>query len=102
MRSWSASGELLLLGGEFSHLQNNSENVHQILLRRYFREELQQRMWGRPVCRRPHGVLLSYIIIMALFSVENVDQRGGGRQIYTCNSSEEKALDAFSKVCVVC
>ena len=53
--------------------------MHQILLPRYFREELQQRMWGRPVCRRPHRVLLSYIIITALFSVENVDQRSGAR-----------------------
>ena len=44
MCSWSTRGELLLFGGELSHLQNNSENVHQILLPRYFREELQQRM----------------------------------------------------------
>ena len=32
--------------GGVSHLQNNSENLHQILLSRYFREELQQRIWG--------------------------------------------------------
>ena len=28
-------------------MSNNSENVHQILLSRYFRKELQQRTWGR-------------------------------------------------------
>ena len=34
--------------------------MHQILLSRYFREELKQRIWGRPVPGRPHGVLLGY------------------------------------------
>ena len=44
------------------HLQNNSGNVHQ-KFSRYFREELQQRIWGKacfPHPLRPHGVLLSY------------------------------------------
>lgn len=72
--SWSASGEQLLFGEEFSHLQNNSEKVHQILLPRCFREELQQRMWGGPSVEGSTGSLLSYI-----FSVENVDQRSGAR-----------------------
>ena len=70
MRSWSASGELLLLGGEFSHLQNNSENVHQILLRRYFREEVQQRMWGRPVCKAPRGPAQLHYYYGFIFSRE--------------------------------
>ena len=35
--------------------------MHEILLSGYFREELQQRIWGRgSVPERPHRVLLSY------------------------------------------
>ena len=29
------------------HLENNSRNVQQILLSRYFRQGLKQRIWGR-------------------------------------------------------
>ena len=48
--------ELILLFGErFPHLQSNSGNMHEILLSRYFREELG----GRPApTRRATGVLL--------------------------------------------
>ena len=42
--TWEAH---LLEKGSFLHLQNNSGNVHQVLLSRYFKEELQQRMWGK-------------------------------------------------------
>ena len=49
-----------------SHLQNNSGNGHQILLSRYFREELKQRIQVRPVPGKPHGVLLSYKCISLL------------------------------------
>ena len=41
--------------------------MHQILLSRYFREELKQRIWGRgSVLGRPHRVLLCYIGIFHL------------------------------------
>ena len=33
--------------GVFSDLQNNSGNLHHILLSRCFREELKQRIWGK-------------------------------------------------------
>ena len=33
-------------GGNVSHLQNHSGNLHPMLLSRYFREELKQRVWG--------------------------------------------------------
>ena len=43
----------------FLHLQNNSGNVHQLLLSRYFREELKQRIWGRACPRKaPMGSCL--------------------------------------------
>ena len=35
-----------LFGGAWIHLQNNSGNIHQILLSRYFREALKQ-FWGK-------------------------------------------------------
>ena len=51
-------------GGCFLHLQNNSGNVHQIPLSRYFRKDLKQRTYlplmGRPVLGRPQRVLLGY------------------------------------------
>ena len=34
-------------GEVYSHLQNNAGNVGQILLSRYFREELKQEIWGK-------------------------------------------------------
>ena len=47
------------IGGGVLHLQNNSGNVHQIPLFRYFRGELKQRTYlplrGRPVLGRPQG-----------------------------------------------
>ena len=46
MCSWSSTSSYLPFGGGFSHLENNSGNLHQILLSRYFREELKQRIWG--------------------------------------------------------
>ena len=50
-----------LLGrGRFFISQNSSGNVHQILLSRYFREELKQRIWGRPFPVRPHEVLFHH------------------------------------------
>ena len=52
----------MLLGRVCSHLQNNSGNVPQVLLSRYFREELNRGCTGRPVRERPHRVLLSYKI----------------------------------------
>ena len=36
-----------LVGKGDTHLQNNSENVHQILVSRLFREELKQRIQGK-------------------------------------------------------
>ena len=42
--TWEAH---LLEKGSFLHLQYNSGNVRQVLLSRYFREELQQRMRGK-------------------------------------------------------
>ena len=37
-------------------MQNNSGNLHQILLSRYFREELKQRIWGKACPRKgPQG-----------------------------------------------
>ena len=59
-------------GGVFYHLQNKSRNVHQILLSRYFREELKQRIWGRTLSRKPPWVLLGYKspLIFILLSLE--------------------------------
>ena len=52
-------------------MQNNSRNLHQILLSRYFREEIKQRIWERGLpWGRPHGVLLGYIM-----SVSRVESR---------------------------
>ena len=43
----------------FWHLWNNSGSAHQILLSLYFREELQQRRWGRGLSREgPTGSCL--------------------------------------------
>ena len=48
-------------GGVFSICKNNSENVYQILLSGYFREELKQRTWERGLSwESPTRVLLSY------------------------------------------
>ena len=46
MSLWSSS-KYLLFGGGFSHLQNNSGNVHERLLSGYFREQLKKRMWRK-------------------------------------------------------
>ena len=46
---------LVRVGGNgISYLQNDSGNVHQILLsiNRYFREELKQRVWGKACPRK--------------------------------------------------
>ena len=43
-----------------SHLQNNSGNLHQILLSRYFREELKQRIWEKACLGKIPWVLLDY------------------------------------------
>ena len=40
MGLWSSKSSYLLFGEGFSDLQSNSGNVHEILLSRYFREEL--------------------------------------------------------------
>ena len=57
MCSWSSSSCLPFDGG-FCIYKKNSGNVHQILLSRSFREELQQRIWGRDLALgRPHSVL---------------------------------------------
>ena len=47
-----------LVGG--LHLQNNSGNLHQILLSRYFREELKQRIGGKACLGKIPWVLLDY------------------------------------------
>ena len=41
-------------------MQDNSENLHQMSLSRYFGEELKLRMWWRPVLGWPHRVQLGY------------------------------------------
>ena len=41
--------------------------MHQILLSRYFRQELKQRIWERGLSPgRPHGVLLGNITIIII------------------------------------
>ena len=52
MCSWSSIANTLAgrgggEGGSGLNLPNNSRNVHQILLSRYFREELKQRLCGK-------------------------------------------------------
>ena len=53
-------------GAGGSHLQNSSGNVHQILLSRYSREGLKQRVWRRgawwSVLGRPHRVLVVQLL----------------------------------------
>ena len=41
-----------------SYLQNNSGNIYQILLSRYFTEELKQKIWGKACPGRAHRVPL--------------------------------------------
>ena len=44
-------------------LQNSSGNVHQILLSRYFRKELQQRTWGRGL---PGGGIMGSCLVTGI------------------------------------
>ena len=55
-------------GEDFSHLQNNSGNVYQILLARYFREELKHRIRGRVCLRKAHKFLLDYSVSIKMWS----------------------------------
>ena len=51
MCSWSSIANTFhwgeVFGGSGLNLPNSSGNVHQILLSRYFREELKQRLCGK-------------------------------------------------------
>ena len=50
--------------GAFSHLQKNSGNMHQILSSRYFREELQQRMWEKGAVGQTYTYFKSNTILI--------------------------------------
>ena len=53
-------GNIFHLMGDF-HICKTTQNLHQILSSRYFREELKHRMLGRPCSIKAHRVLLGYV-----------------------------------------
>ena len=54
----------LLERGGFLHLQNNSGNVHQTVLSRYFREELWGKIWGKAYPRELPWLWLGHTLAM--------------------------------------
>ena len=86
-KSWTQLSNFhFLFHWGFLHLHNNSGNVHQLLLSRYFREELMQRI-GRKACPRkaPQGSE------QLQFPVSFDNPQSGGEQVL--KKKRNKGLD---------